>query len=239
MYRLPLSGLILASVALLMAADASWKTKPIPAWTADDARQLLSDSPWAKTTLAGITRRQTEDQRREGGNMGQPTGVGFDGIKDGKKAALPGSVFTGGDRADRARGGTQYVKLKLVWESALPVRAAELKAQDVEPPTLGGEGYSIAVYGVPFSDAKGDPKSLGNPLKDGALLKREGKPDVKPIRVEVFQRENDCVVVYLFPLTAEISKKDERVDFYGQIGRLVFAQVFSPLQMEFQGKLEL
>ena len=64
----------------------------------------------------------------------------------------------------------------------------------------------------------------------------ENAPD---LRVEVFQRENDCVVVYLFPLTAEISKKDERVDFYGQIGRLVFAQVFSPLQMEFQGKLEL
>jgi hypothetical protein len=40
-------------------------------------------------------------------------------------------------------------------------------------------------------------------------------------------------------LTAEISKKDERVDFYGQIGRLIFAQVFVPEQMEFQGKLEL
>jgi hypothetical protein len=239
MYRLPLSGLILASVALLMAADATWKTKPIPSWTADDARQILTDSPWAKSTLAGITRRETEDQRREGGNMGQPTGVGFDGIKDGKRAVLPTSVFTGGSGPNRARGGTQNVKLKLVWESALPVRAAELKAQDVEPPTLGGEGYSIAVYGVPFSDAKGDPKSLGNPLKDGARLKREGKPDVKPIRVEVFQRENDCVVVYLFPLTAEISKKDERVDFYAQIGRLVFAQVFVPEQMEFQGKLEL
>lgn len=239
MYRLPLSGLILASVAMLMAADASWKTKPIPSWTAEDARQILTDSPWAKTALAGITRRQTEDQRREGGNMGQPKGVGFDGIQDGKKAVLPRNVFVAGDAPDRARGGTQFVKLKLVWESALPVRAAELKAQDIEPPTLSGEGYSIAVYGVPFSDVKGDPKTLGDPLKQAALLKREGKPDVKPLRVEVFQRENDCVVVYLFPLSAEISRKDERVDFYAQIGRLVFAQVFSPELMQFQGKLEL
>ena len=239
MYRLPLSGLILASVALLMAADASWKTKPIPAWTAEDARQILTDSPWAKTALAGITRPQTEAQRREGGNMGQPTGVGFDGINNGKKIAMPASVFASGEGPNRARGGTQFVKLKLVWESALPVRAAQLKAQDIEPPTLSGEGYSIAVYGVPFSDVKGDPKALGDPFKDGARLKREGKPDVRPLRVEVFQRENDCVVVYLFPLSAEISRKDERVDFYAQIGRLVFAQVFVPEQMQFLGKLEL
>lgn len=239
MYRIPLSGLILCSVAALMAADATWKTKPIPAWTAEDARQILTDSPWAKTTLAGITRPQTEDQRRAGGNMGQPHGVGYDGINNGKKIAMPTSVFASGDGPNRARGGTQFVKLKLVWESAMPVRAAQLKSQDIEPPTLEGDGYSIAVYGVPFADVKGDPKTLGDPLKEAARLKREGKPDVKPIRVEVFQRENDCVVVYLFPLSAEISKKDERVDFYAQIGRLVFAQVFSPEQMQFQGKLEL
>ena len=171
--------------------------------------------------------------------MGQPTGVGFDGINNGKRIAMPASVFASGEGNNRARGGTQFVKLKLVWESALPVRAAQLKAQDIEPPTLSGEGYSIAVYGVPFSDAKGDPKTLGDPMKQAAMLKREGKPDVKPLRVEVFQRENDCVVVYLFPLSAEISRKDERVDFYAQIGRLVFAQVFSPEQMQFQGKLEL
>ena len=239
MYRLPLSGFILCSVAALTAADASWKTKSIAAWTADDARQILTDSPWAKSALAGITRPQTEAQRREGGNMGQPKGVGFDGIDNGKRIAMPASVFATGEGPNRARGGTQFVKLRLVWESAMPVRAAQLKAQDVEPPTLEGDGYSIAVYGVPFADVKGDPKILGDPLKQAAMLKREGKPDVKPVRVEVFQRESDCVVVYLFPLSAEISKRDVRVDFYAQIGRLVFAQVFSPEQMEFQGKLEL
>src|ERR1022692_1268324 len=135
-----------------MGADASGKTKPIPAWTVEDARQILTDSPWAKVALAGITRPQTEAQRREGGNMGQPTGIGFDGINNGKRISMPASVFASGEGNNRARGGTQFVKLKLVWESALPVRAAQLKAQDIEPPTLSGEGYSIAVYGVPFSD---------------------------------------------------------------------------------------
>jgi hypothetical protein len=240
MYRIPLSGLILASVAVLMAADASWKTKPIPSWTVDDARQVLTDSPWAKITIAGLSRIQTEDERRAGGNMGQPHGVGYDGINNGKRPVPNLQSIYGGRGGDVHRtGDTKFVKVKLVWESAMPVRAAELKAQDVEPPTLSGEGYSIAVYGVPFAEVKGDPKSAGDPLKQAALLKRAGKPDVKPVRVEVFQRENDVVVVYLFPLSAEISRKDERVDFYGQIGRLIFAQVFSPEQMQFQGKLEL
>jgi len=84
------------------------------------------------------------------------------------------------------------------WASALPVRLAEIKAHEVEPPTLEGDGYQIAVYGVPGGDFKGDPQELGKPLKNLAALKREGKKDVRPVSVEVFQRSSDVVVVYLF-----------------------------------------
>jgi hypothetical protein len=59
------------------------------------------------------------------------------------------------------------------------------------------------------------------------------------VRVEVFQRENGTVVVYLFPLSAEITKKDRRIQFEAQIGRIVFAQDFDLSEMEFLGKLEL
>ena len=48
------------------------------------------------------------------------------------------------------------------WESALPIRAAEVKSQTGEPPTLPGDGYLIAVYGVPGAYFKGDPKKLGD-----------------------------------------------------------------------------
>jgi hypothetical protein len=40
---------------------------------------------------------------------------------------------------------------------------------------LEGDGYSIAVYGVPGGDFKGDPERLGEPLKNLAALKREGE----------------------------------------------------------------
>ena len=62
---------------------------------------------------------------------------------------------------------------------------------------------------------------------------------MRPVRVEVFQREIDVVIVYLFPLSAEISKQDRRIRFEAQIGRIVFAQDFDSSEMEFLGKLEL
>jgi hypothetical protein len=229
-----LSWLLAACVLLLTAAESSWKDKPISDWTEQDARQILSDSPWAKTVTAGLTRVQTEDERREGGNMGQPHGVGFDGV--GEKEAKPRipNIF---DRSTPSAPG--FVKLRVRWETALPVRVAELKAREIEPPTLEGEGYRIAVYRVPASYVNGDPKTLGNPLKKLASLKREGKKDVKPSSVEVFQREDGMAVVYLFPLSAEISMKDAVVDFEAVIGRIVLKQSFPVQQMLFEGRLEL
>jgi hypothetical protein len=55
----------------------------------------------------------------------------------------------------------------------------------------------------------------------------------------VFQRENSVVVVYLFPLSAEITRKDRRIQFEAHIGRIVLAQDFDLSEMEFLGKLEL
>jgi hypothetical protein len=71
-------------VVLLIAAEPVWKNKPIINWTEEDAQQILWNSPWAKTVVAGITRKESEDERREGGNMGEPPGVGYDGIIDKK-----------------------------------------------------------------------------------------------------------------------------------------------------------
>jgi hypothetical protein len=225
----------------LMAADPGWKTKPAAQWTEEDAKLVLSASPWAKDISATITRRLTEDQLREGGQMGQPRGVGNEGVDPkGSGPTVSPNVFSGRGGDDRSlRSLARPIQLKLRWESALPVRLAELKSHEIEPPTLGGDGYYIAVYGVPGGDFKGDPKQLGEPLKNLAALKREGKKDVRPIRVEVFQREGGVVVVYVFPLSAEITKKDQRVQFEAHIGRIVFAHNFELTEMEFVGRLEL
>jgi hypothetical protein len=230
---------LFAAVAILAAADPSWKIKASSAWTEDEAHQILNDSPWAKTTKVTLIRQQTEDQRREGGNMGQPHGVGYDDIEQKRNTPkVPTSVL---DlfKVDNTVRQEPTVTLLLRWESALPVRVAELKSHVVEPPTMEGDGYSLAVYGIPGKSFKGDPQSLGNPLKQQAFLKREGKKDVKPSSVEVFQLGDELVIAYRFPLSAEISRNDRVVEFEARIGRVGIRQFFNLDEMQFQGRLEL
>ena len=225
----------------LVAADPVWQSKPAAQWTEDDARQILAKSPWVRETKAIITRRMTEDELREGGQMGQPRGVGNEGVDPkGSGPKISPNIFTGAGGDDRsARSLPQGITLKLRWESALPVRLAELKSHEAGPPTLAGDGYRIAVYGIPGVDFKDDPKRLGEPLKNQAALKRVGKRDVKPVSVEVFSEEDGMVAVYLFPLSAEITKKDRQIQFEAHIGRIALFQNFELGQMEFMGKLEL
>jgi hypothetical protein len=238
---LMLSLCLMLGAVHLIAVDPIWQTKPASEWTEEDAKGVLAKSPWAKEIRATVTRRLTEDQLREAGQMGQPRGIGNEGVDPkGSGPKVSPNVFSGPGGDDRSsRSFSQSLTVKLRWESALPVRLAELKSHEVEPPTLEGDGYSIAVYGIPGGDFKGDPKQLGDPLKNLAALKREGKKDVRPLRVEVFQRENSVVVVYLFPLSAEITRKDRRIQFEAHIGRIVLAQDFDLSEMEFLGKLEL
>jgi hypothetical protein len=224
--------------ALLLAADLSWKTKPIPEWSADDARAVLADSPWAKDIKCAIMPLQNESARREGGAMGQPKGVGYDGVAGASdRYAPPTSIFGGG--GGPIRTGTGYITVRVRWESSFPVRAAELKAAEMEPPTLEGEGYEIAVYGIPGTYVKGDPVALGEPFRKQATLKRESRPDVKPIRAEVFDRKEGMAVVYLFPLSAEIGEKDKLATLQALIGRIAVQYSFDIQAMRFQGKLQV
>jgi hypothetical protein len=231
---------LLAGTAFLAAGgDMAWKAKPINAWTPADASQILADSPWAKPTKAMISRLLTEDERREGGKMGQDHGVGYDGV-DGNRAkpTLKETLLAGRAGAD-SRRTVHEIRLLIRWESALPIQAAEIKASLAPPPTLEGDGYRIAVFGIPGGYFKKDPKALGDPLKSDAVLRRRGKRDVKPTSVEVFQLEDGLAAVYLFPLSAELTSKDGYVEFVAQIGRVGIAERFDLLEMQLQGKLEL
>jgi hypothetical protein len=226
-----------ASGVLLLAADPTWKNKPFARWTEEDTKEVLSDSPWAKIVKATLVRKQSEDERREGGNMGDAKGVGFDGLQK-DKVAIPKSIL---DflKPEPAAPPRPQIPVLVRWESAHPIRMAEFKYGAFEPPTLDGDGYMIAVYGIPTANVKGDPVVVGAPLKDNAFLRRDGKKDVKPLRCEVFQQEDSMVAVYLFPLSAEITKKDLRLEFAALIGRISVARYFNLEEMEFQGKLEL
>jgi hypothetical protein len=237
------AALIVAAASLTAAADPVWKSKPAAQWTQEDALQVLTTSPWVKQVTAVVTRRLTEEQLREAGRMGQPSGIGNEGVDpNGSGPTVSANIFTGlGDNDRSPRSRPQPLALKLRWESALPVRIAEFKSQSVDAPASDDMGYRVAVYGIPIPGGgfKGDPKELGKPLKSLAFLKRNGKRDVRPVSAEVVQLEGGAVVVYVFPLSAEISKSDGQVRFEAQIGRIVVAHTFELSEMEFMGKLEL
>ena len=239
------------AVMLAAAEEPAWKTKQVPEWTPDDAQKLLTDSPWAKSVTPTIGRASDDGNtgygRRGGGFGGGIPGIGGIGGRrggygyPGGGGGYPGggSYPGGGRRRDDDTTNTSQPLLKVRWESAMPIREAELKARDTNAPTVDESHYAIAVYGVPSRIAGGDAQKLADQFKKEATLKRDGKKDIKPSEVQVLQREDGPVVVYLFPRSKEITAQDRRIEFDAKLGRLEVSSSFFSEDMMFQGKLEL
>ena len=248
-----------ASVCLLAAADTTWKDKPAAEWNEDDTHQILNDSPWAKTAKATLDRSPNAGQRRSGGGMGRGGGIGIGGIGIGLPGmggigrrggmGYPGGGYPGGGYPNGGPPGggqdpagansAEAPSLLLRWESASPVREAELRARETNAPTIDENHYAIAVYGLPRRAVDGDSQAVGKQLKKLAAIKRDGKKDLKPSSVEVIEREDGPVVVYLFPRTQEITRRDKRLEFDGQAGRFQFSQSFFVDDMNYHGKIDL
>ncbi len=254
---------VLPAVLLFAADDSSpaptpppaWATKQSALWTQDDCKQVLTDSPWAKSVTPGIVRHNPADDRPyQQRPMGRRGGFGFPG------GGYPGGGYPGGGYPGGYPPQNQYPQnpprssddtadekppmLTLRWESALPVRDAELRSRDENAPTLEDENhYALAVYGIPASALNGDLKSFADQIKKKTTLSRDGKKDMKPSSVQVLRRENGPVVLFLFlkPKNAkdQISKDDRRVEFDTQIVRYSVSQAFYLDDMTFQGKTEL
>ena len=198
-------------------------SKPLVQWSAEEARQLLTDSPWAKPTAIGILPQRSEAQMREGGRMGV-------GGKQAGFGPLDESLIT-------STGKRKTLQVR--WESAMPVRAAEMKAGEIGAPDWEGDFYAIAVYDVPGIPA-GSQKSLTAELKHTTFLRSAGQKDLKPARVEIIVFETKVArIVFLFPRIPELSSLAAPVEFVTQIGRIRLAQSFRTSEMQYQGKVEL
>jgi hypothetical protein len=222
---------LLISADSSRAADSSWKDKPISQWNSQDAIQVLTDSPWAKLITPQNVRDLSPDERREGGNMEASIGKGV---------GLAGLGILGPRRQAEAMARAHYKPtpnaVTVRWESALPVRTAEQKAGETDVPGVDADHYAIVVYDIPT------PKrwNLASELKGIAFLKRDTKKDIKPSHVDILRNaDGTATVVYLFPRSVEITKRDGRLLFVAQIGRLFVSQFFYTEQMQLQGQLEL
>lgn len=219
------------SLILLMAADPAWKTKPVAHWDEQDARHVLADSPWVKQAVPVQLPQLTAEQRHEGGATGGGKGVGLQGLGIG-----------GGSEQHAAWTSrvNRMPALTIRWESAFPVRAAELKAHELGAPDWDGDAYVLAVYDIPDLKLGSNEKALAGDLKRAASLKREGKKDLKPVSVQLMQQQNGlATVVYEFSRSEELSTEDKRVEFVAQIERISLAQYFDLPEMQLDGKLQL
>jgi hypothetical protein len=213
----------------LRAADPAWKSKPAPEWDAQDAKAFLADSPWVKHAVPRRLRDLSPDERRNGGNLqaGIGDGVGLSGI--GMFGARRQAIAL-----KRAYHKPAPDPVTIRWESA-PVRAAEGKVGETVP-AADDAYYAIVVYAIPL------PKrwNLANELKSVACLRRDGKKDLKPSRVEILRLDGDlATVVYLFRRAVEITRKDHTVEFVAQLDRLFVEQPFDVAEMMIMGRMEL
>jgi hypothetical protein len=225
-----------ASVVLLSGSVPSWEQKTISQWDDQDAKQILADSPWVKSVKLERVRDLSKFQRRDGGNLsaGVPPYVGFFWLDLSAFSGLFGNSNPEELEIERAsRWQPQLGNVVVRWESADPVRAAEMKEGEASP-AWEGDYYAIAVYDVapPFK------WNLANELRGLAYLERDKKKELKPARVQILPRNKGRIaIVYLFSRSTKIGN-DSNVRFVAQIGRMFVSQFFFPAEMQFQGKAE-
>jgi hypothetical protein len=233
MLRIWKCSLIPLSAVLLMgtAYDPSWRDSPIPQWSQEDAKELLTNSPWVKTVHLDKVRNLSLFERRDGGDWeaGIPSGIGI---------AELGLLADWRDieALEHAYAVANLGTVTVSWESALPVRAAESKMGETQVPAWKGDYYVIAVHDLrpPFR------WNLANQLKGVAFLKLSKRKDLKPARVVVLPRPDGLATfVYLFPRSVEITRKDQSLAFVAQIGRLFVSVNFFPEDMRLMGELQL
>jgi hypothetical protein len=216
---------LVSFVPVAYPEDDAWKTKRVADWTEEETKKVLTDSPWAVVATPAVKKEQ---KKNHGGGLG----VGIPGI---------GRRRSNQDPEEDPNSGTanqEAPQLTLRWESALPIREAELKAREINAPVVDEDRYAIAVYGIPSHFTK-DPRNAGDRLKGQASIKREGQKDLKPSHVDVLERDDGLVIVYLFPRTKEITAEDSRVEFDAVIGEYQIAQSFHVAEMIYRGKMEL
>ena len=231
---------VLIAVPTALMAFASWRDKPVSNWTADDAKEVLTDSPWARRTVPTVQQQQSNGSRG-GRGMGLPGGIGVNIPGMGGGRGGMGGQGRGPRRDDgggRRGESTEPPMVTVRWESSAAIQSAVLKAKEDDAPTVDESHYTIAVVGLPRHLDR-DASMSESKLKSQGELKRNGKKFAKPVDVRVIVRDDQMIVLYLFDRKKEISKNDTDIQLEAHLGRFILKQRFDPTEMIFDGKLAL
>ncbi len=214
------------SGASLLASDGPWSGKPASQWSPEDAKQVLTDSPWAKSVEPGV-------DRTANGGRGSRAVLGRGGIGIGV-----GGRGGGVGRVPPPRTGGTPASVIVRWESALPVQEAQLKT-NADAPAVSEDSYTIAVVGLPNRLAGSDPDALAAQLKHQAELGREGRKSIRSSEARVLPRDEGLIILFSFPRSEEIVPADRSIEFKARIGGFEIDSSFDLPGMTYAGKLQL
>jgi hypothetical protein len=252
------------SFAMLAIGDQTWKDKRPADWTAEDAQEVLTESPWTHKTSPEFDRSGSQGGR--GGGMGRRGGLGIPGMggggMGGPRGGGPGMGGDGGwggngggggypsgggngggnypddrggdNRGDDRGGGRNRVPPELTVRWESALPVQEAHLKAKDTDAPTISEGSYAVVVL------GIPARMANDQsKPKAKLERKGQKSISSSDVKVLSRDQGPIVVFLFPRSKEIGKNDHEVMFDAQIGRLKVKQTFVLDEMIYHGKMEL
>ena len=213
------------------AADA-WKKK-YAAWSLDDARAILSHSPWAQTGKIEFKIQGNDvEGPRSGGVIGPPEGPPGGNGSVGPPGGAPARA--GGGIVQNGPGLMPDFRALVRWESALPMRLA----QGMNAKSGGADEYVISVTGFPILRA--DVASSLGALKGATRLERMGKEWLRPSRAESRESGNSIVLVFTFDgESAPITGGDKVVMFATKLGAMSLRVKFNLKDMTYEHQLAL
>jgi hypothetical protein len=227
------TGLLLLSAFCLLAADF-WQ-KPYTEWSDKDITKLMTNSPWAKATGIEIS--------FGGGPQGLGAGPGPGGGGGGGRGGGPQG------QAGGFGGGGPSVEVTAHWQSALPVREAEVrrkygagadKSEEAKKVlSEQPETYQIVLSGQAFAFPMGPPDSLKASLSEASFLSSARTGAIKPTQVDVNRGPREVDVLFVFPRSMPFTLEDKEVEFATTLGKSKLQYKFKLKDMVVNGKLEM
>jgi hypothetical protein len=248
--------LVLACAVCLWAADF-WTSKPYTDWNTKELQKIMNDSPWSHRVDVELSvRMPTTKSQSESGGRGRGGGGGGGGISTADGAG----EITGGGGGGGGRGGaggaggedgpvTQTIPVMLVWQTALPVKQALMKAKYGAEAATSPDSktflerpeqfYVINVAGLPGYAAQaveGDKKAAVLQL---TALNIKGKDSIHAVEVQINRRERVVDAMFFFPRNNPVTADDKDMEFATKFDKLTVKYHFKPKEMVYHGKLEM
>jgi hypothetical protein len=217
-----------AAVATAVWAGDFWREKPASAWTAEEALELLQDSPWAKEELVLLAQPRSrptgfsEEEFPENLRRGSRENLSR------RQSAIPETPKPPDIVPQSATDGSASARYLLRWETARPVQAAFARLRELDQgasaefhapaPRLPEDRYVVTVKMTRPSRQIPDlfaRMSRGELRKRARLKTRSGETEA--VEVERSGQGAAAAVHFLFPREANgqplLPAGKEKVEF--------------------------